>query len=139
MSNAVKSIRVDPETASDIEQLSTGKRTTFSALAAEMLREAAKMRRCPGVVFADGPAGRRARIEGTGIEVWEVISSSLALGKDERRLREAYHWLSERQILAALGYGRTYPREIDDLIRRNNAQDQAGRNVELPFARRLAR
>lgn len=139
MSNAVKSIRVDPETASDIERLSAGQRTTFSALAAEMLCEAAKTRRCPGVVFADGPAGRRARIEGTGIEIWEVISSYLALGKDERRLREAYHWLSERQILAALGYGRTYSREIEDLIRRNNAQDQAGRNAELPFARRLAR
>ena len=139
MSSAVKSIRVDPETASDIERLSTVQRTTFSALAAEMLCEAAKTRRCPGVVFADGPAGRRARIEGTGIEIWEVISSYLASGKDERRLREAYHWLSERQILTALGYGRTYPREIDDLIRRNNARDQPGQHAELPFARRLPR
>lgn len=139
MSGAVKSIRVDQETASEIERLSTGKRTTFSALAAEMLSEAAKTRRCPGVVFADGPAGRRARIEGTGIEIWEVISSYLALGKDERRLKDAYHWLSERQILAALGYGRTYPREIEDLIRRNDTQDPAGLIADLPFARRLAR
>ena len=139
MGNAVKSIRVDPETASDIERLSAGKRTTFSALAAEMLCEAAKMRRCPGVVFADGPVGRRARIEGTGIEIWEVISSYLALGKNERRLREAYHWLSERQILAALGYERMYSGEIEDLIRRNIDQDPGGRNAELPFARRLAR
>ena len=139
MSSAVKSIRVDPETASEIERLSTGQRTTFSALAAEMLCEAAKTRRCPGVVFADGPAGRRARIEGTGVEIWELISSFLTLDKDEQRLGAAYHWLSERQILAALGYGRTYPREIEDLIRRNNAQDQSGRNAELPFARRLAR
>lgn len=139
MSSAVKSIRVDPETASEIERLSTGQRTTFSALAAEMLCEGAKTRRCPGVVFADGPAGRRARVEGTGIEIWEVISSYLALGNDERRLRETYHWLSERQILAALGYGRAYPREIEDLIRRNSAQNPAGGNVGLPFARRLAR
>ena len=139
MSSAVKSIRVDPETASDIERLSTGKRTTFSALAAEMLCEATKMRRCPGVVFADGPAGRRARIEGTGIEIWEVISSYLALGKNEQRLKEAYHWLTERQLLAALGYNGAYPREIEELIQRNNAKDPAGRNAELPFARRLAR
>lgn len=139
MSSAVKSIRVDPVTASEIERLSTGKRMTFSALAAEMLCEAARMRQCPGVVFADGPAGRRARIEGTGIEVWELISSYLAVGKDEGRLREAYHWLSERQILAALGYDRMYPREIEELIRRNHAQEPAGRNADLPFARRLAR
>jgi len=139
MGSAVKSIRVDSETASDIERLSAGRRTTFSALAAEMLSEAAKMRRCPGVVFADGPSGRRARIEGTGIEVWEVISSYLALEKDEHRLREAYHWLSERQVLAALGYYRAYPREIEDLMGRSRTQSPAEGNEELPFARRLAR
>jgi len=139
MSSAVKSIRVDPKTASDIERLSKGKRVTFSALAAEMLCEAAKMRRCPGVVFADGPAGRRARIEGSGIDVWEMISSYLALGKDERRIREAYHWLSERQLLATIGYYRAYPGEIEDHIRRNRTPDPDGQNTELPFARRLAR
>lgn len=137
MGSAVRSIRVDPGTAAEIERLSVGKRTTFSALAAEMLSEAARMRRCPGVLFADGPTGRRARIEGTGIEVWEVVSSYLSLDRDERRLRQAYHWLSDRQILAALGYYRAYPEEIDDLVRRNREEEEEG--TVLPFARRLAR
>lgn len=137
MGSAVRSIRVDPGTAAEIERLSVGKRTTFSALAAEMLSEAARMRRCPGVLFADGPTGRRARIEGTGIEVWEVVSSYLSLDRDERRLRQAYHWLSDRQILAALGYYRAYPEEIDDLVRRNREEEEEG--TALPFARRLAR
>lgn len=137
MGSAVRSIRVDPGTAAEIERLSVGKRTTFSALAAEMLSEAARMRRCPGILFADGPTGRRARIEGTGIEVWEVVSSYLALDRDERRLRQAYHWLSDRQILAALGYYRAYPEEVDDLVRRNREEEEEG--TALPFARRLAR
>lgn len=137
MGSAVRSIRVDPGTAAEIERLSVGKRTTFSALAAEMLSEAARMRRCPGILFADGPTGRRARIEGTGIEVWEVVSSYLSLDRDERRLRQAYHWLSDRQILAALGYYRAYPEEVDDLVRRNREEEEEG--TALPFARRLAR
>ena len=37
-----------------------------------MLIEAVKMRRCPGVTFADGPTGRRAKIAGTGIDIWEL-------------------------------------------------------------------
>lgn len=137
MGSAVRSIRVDPGTAAEIERLSVGKRTTFSALAVEMLSEAARMRRCPGILFADGPTGRRARIEGTGIEVWEVVSSYLSLDRDERRLRQAYHWLSDRQILAALGYYRAYPEEVDDLVRRNREEEEEG--TALPFARRLAR
>jgi uncharacterized protein (DUF433 family) len=139
MGSPAKSIRVDPGTAAEIERLSAGRRTTFSALAAEMLSEAARMRRCPGILFADGPAGRRARIEGTGIEVWEVISSYLALDRDDRRLQETYHWLSDRQILAALGYYRSYPEEIEELVRRNRAEELEEDGAELPFARRLAR
>jgi uncharacterized protein (DUF433 family) len=135
---SVKSVRIDDGTARDIEQLRRGRQATFSSLASELLAEAAKMRRCPGVVFADGPYGRRARVEGTGIEVWEVIAAWLAVGKDEKRLRKAYAWLSDRQLLATLGYHRAYPKEIDKLIEANGADEQTVRE-RLPFARRSPR
>ena len=35
------------------------------SLVAEMVTEAIKMRRVPGIVFADGATGRRARVGGT--------------------------------------------------------------------------
>lgn len=101
-----------------------------------MLSEAAKMRRCPGILFADGPAGRRARIEGTGIEVWELIGSFLALKKDERRLAAAYDFLTPRQIRAALGYAAAYPEEIRALVEINAATEAT---IDLPFARRARR
>jgi uncharacterized protein (DUF433 family) len=135
---SVKSVRVDDGTVRDIEQLRRGRQATFSSLASELLAEAAKMRRCPGVVFADGPYGRRARVEGTGIEVWEVIAAWLAVGKDEKRLRKAFAWLSDRQLLATLGYHRAYPKEIDELIEANGAAEQTVRE-RLPFARRSPR
>jgi len=116
-------VRVDEGTVRDIERLRRGRQATFSFLASELLAEAAKARRCPGVVFADGPYGRRARIEGTGIEVWEVVAAWLAVGKAKKRLRKAYAWLSDRQLLAALGYYRAYPKEIDDLIQANSTGD----------------
>ncbi len=94
------------------------------------------MRRCPGILFADGPAGRRARVEGTGIEVWEIIASYQALGQDERRLRKTYSWLSDRQLLAALGYFRAYPDEIKRLIAVNESENDEAVANQLPFARR---
>ena len=139
MKTSVKSVRIDDATARDIEQLRRGRRATFSSLASELIAEAAKMRRCPGVVFADGPSGRRARIEGTGIEVWEVIASYLALGKDKKRLKKAYVWLSDRQLLAALGYYRAYPHEIEDLVESNRSLDEKTIRERLPFARRSSR
>lgn len=136
MKSIVKSVRIDDATARDIERLRRGRTATFSSLASELLAEAAKMRRCPGVVFGDGPSGRRARIEGTGIEVWEVIGSYLSLGQNEKRLKKAYGWLSDRQLLAAIGYYRAYAQEIDDLIEANRALDEKTVSERLPFARR---
>jgi uncharacterized protein (DUF433 family) len=79
------------------------------------------MRRCPGVVFADGPSGRRARIAGTGLDVWEVVAAYKGLDRDLDRLREAYHWLSDGHLRAALGYYAAYPEEIDRQIARSES------------------
>lgn len=41
-------------------------------LAARYLRESLVTEEYPGIVFVEGPAGRRAHIAGTGFDVWEV-------------------------------------------------------------------
>lgn len=78
--------------------------------------EAEKLRRVPGIVFADGPAGRRARIFGTGLEVFEVIEDYLDIGRDRAALDEIYDWLTPAQLDAALAYYTAYPEEIDEWI-----------------------
>ncbi len=83
----------------------------------DLMAEAEKMRRVPGITFADGPTGRRARIAGTGIEVFEVIFSYRSMGESWDRLRTAFHWLSDDQLLAALTYAQTYPEEINARIK----------------------
>ena len=93
----------------------------FSAVSIELLSEAVKMKRCPGIVFADGPSGRRARIAGTGIDVWEIIATYNSLHQDNDRLRNTYHWLSEPQLRAALSFYKLYSEEVDRQILRNEA------------------
>ena len=119
MKTVQKSLRLPKEIAKAIEELAEVSAQDFSAAAIELLTEAIKMRRCPGIVFADGPTGRRARIAGTGLDVWEVIATYRSVGRKVARLRQAYPWLSEPQLRAALGYYAAYPDEIDRRIALN--------------------
>jgi uncharacterized protein (DUF433 family) len=119
MGSVQKSIRIPDEVAKTIQEEAESSSRDFSAVANELLAEAVKVKRCPGIVFADGPAGRRARIAGTGLDVWEVVAIYKSLDQDDARLREAYHWLSEPQLRSALSYYRLYPEEIERQITRN--------------------
>jgi uncharacterized protein (DUF433 family) len=116
-----KSIRIPDDVAKTIKDEAERSGRDFSAVANELLTEAVKLKRCPGIIFSDGPGGRRARIAGTGLEVWEVVATYTSLNRDDVRLREAYHWLSEPQLRSALSYYRLYPEEIERQITRNEA------------------
>lgn len=121
MGSVQKSLRIPHEVAKTIEEKAESSGRDFSAVANELLAEAVKMSRCPGIVFADGPSGRRARIAGTGLDVWEVIATYKSLDQDEIRLRAAYHWLAEPQLRAALAYYRLYADEIERQTARNES------------------
>lgn len=116
MASLQKSLRIPEGTAHAVEEVARTSRRDFSSVANEMLEEAVKMRRCPGIIFADGPSGRRARIAGTGLEVWEVISTYNNVDRGWSRLRESYDWLDEIQLRAALAYYAAYTDEIDRRI-----------------------
>ncbi len=102
-----------------IDEIAKERGEDFSATAKNLLEEAIIMRRCPGIIFSHGISGRRARIAGTGIEVWEVIAQYKSSNQEEKQLEEVFHWLQPGQIKAALGYYAAYPDEIEDLIGRN--------------------
>lgn len=119
MNTIQKSLRIPHDVVKAMEELAEIAGQDFSTLAVELLGEGTRMRRCPGVIFADGPSGRRARIAGTGLDVWEVIATYQSLDRDPARLRQAYPWLSEAQLRAALGYYSAYPEEIDRRIALN--------------------
>lgn len=87
----------------------------------ELLTEAEKMLRVPGTVFVDGPAGRCARIAGSGLEVFELIGQYWASNENLEELLEGFHWLTGDQILAAIRYAREFPEEIEAMLRESEA------------------
>ena len=133
MAGVQKSLRLPAETMKEIEQLANETGQDFSNVTKDLLQAAIKMRRCPGILFAEGANGRRARVAGTGIEVWEVIAAYKSVKEDFKRLQKAYHWLSPEQLKAALGYYRIYPQEIDRLIERNEEWNEEKVRDRYPF------
>ena len=138
MSSVQKSIRLPEEAVKEIETLASSTGKDFSGLARDLLIEAVKMRRCPGITFAEGPAGRRARIAGTGVDVWELIATFKGLGESYVKLKKAYHWLSEQQLRSALSFYALYPKEIDERITRNVEMTHEKIVKRFPFLARPA-
>jgi len=132
MKTIQKTLRVPEEIVKQIDELAEISGRDFSSAAIELLSEAVKMRQCPGIVFADGPTGRRARLAGTGIDVWEVIATYKSVEQDKARLQEVYSWLSEAQLRATIGYYMTYSKEIDRIITLNERWSPAHLRKQHP-------
>ena len=133
MSSIQKSLRLPEAAVKDIESLAENTGKDFSGLVRDLLVEAIKMRRCPGIVFADNSLGRRARVAGSGIDVWEVIATFRGLKEDYEKLKKAYHWFNNQQIRSALSYYALYPEEIDELIDQNERMTQDEIVKKFPF------
>ena len=133
MSTIQKSLRLPEKAVKDIESLAKNTGKDFSGLARDLLMEAIKMRKCPGITFADGPTGRRARVAGSGIDVWEVLATFKGMKEDYGKLKQAYHWLTDQQIRSALSYYALYPDEINETIAQNENITQDEVLKRFPF------
>lgn len=133
MPTVQKSLRMPEEIIKEIEDLSKDSAMDFTAVVNELLEEALKMHRCPGIVFTEGTSGKRARIAGAGIEVWEVVAAYKSVGEDFKRLKKTYHWLTEQQLKTAIGYYRLYPEEIDAIISENESLTYKEIQRKYPF------
>ena len=75
----------------------------------------------PLVRFADGPVGRRARLIGTGKDVWEVIAVVRDNGGDDAESAR-YLEIPLGLVQAATAYYGTYTNEIDQQIEANEQE-----------------
>jgi len=128
-----RGLRIPVELEREIEREGATRGQSWSAAALELLEEAVRMRRAPGIMFGDGSVGRRALVSGTGLDVWEIIATWHAADRDYNQLKLAYPWLSEVQLRAALGYYQLYPREIDVRLEEERSWTPERVRRELPF------
>lgn len=95
---------------------------SISAVGERLIDEGLRMEAHPGVVFRDGPSGRRAGLA-AGPDVWEVIGlmRSLTGSVEERAVRVAAQLgLALPQVRAASRYYAEFTDEIDGEIAQND-------------------
>lgn len=90
-------------------------------LAQRYVEEGLRMDEHPLIRFADGPAGRRARLLGTGKDVWEVVATVRDNGGDPGAAAR-YLEVPLGLVQAAVGYYGAYPDEIDQWIDLNEQE-----------------
>ncbi len=111
-------IRIASHTIRALRERSAQSGEPIVRLAQRYIDEGMRLDRHPGIVFRDGPAGRRAVVVG-GPDVWEVIAAARSAPESGEKLIEA---LAERigipneKIRIAIRYYAEYPEEVDRFI-----------------------
>jgi predicted DNA-binding protein len=118
------SIRMSSRT---LERLDLGARRRGEAkarTAERLIDEGLRMEDHPGIVFRDGPAGRRAALAG-GPDVWEVIETLKSTGlTGERAVAATAEWgvLTHAQVHTAVRYYADFRDEVDERIAHNSEE-----------------
>jgi hypothetical protein len=102
-----------------------------SRLAERYIDEGIRIDDHPGIVFRDGPAGRRPGLA-LGPDVWEVIgvlNGAPERGEAAVPYAADYLNLPPTQVRSAVSYYATYPDEIDEWIARNDEEAEAAEAV----------
>jgi hypothetical protein len=122
------SIRFDEQLLARLRRRAQGSPgSTVSGLAQRLVDEGLRMGEHPGILFKDGPSGRRAALA-FGPDVWEVVkvlreidergSAAVAAAADVLGLPES-------KVRAAMHYYSAYPDEMDAEVARADAESAA--------------
>lgn len=96
-------------------------------MAERYIDEGLRMDEHPGIVFRDGPGGRRATVIGA-LDVWQIIAViNDQTVRGEQAIAAAAQWLGldDAHIRVAVGYYGEFNDEIDALIDRNRIEADA--------------
>ena len=107
-------------------------------LAQRYVEEGLRTDEHPLIRFVDGPAGRRPRLQGTGLDVWEAIWVIRDNNGDEREAAE-YLGIPLGLIQAAVAYYGAYRDEIDEWIELNARESEAAHEAWLAGQQALKR
>jgi hypothetical protein len=120
------SIRMSPQTHARLDIGAQRRGEAKSRTAERLIDEGLRMEDHPGIVFKDGPTGRRAALS-FGPDVWEVVKVVKEFGSTgEQAIAGAAEWgnLSHAQVNVALRYYGDFSEEIDDRIAFNREETE---------------
>jgi hypothetical protein len=128
-----RSVRFEPSTDARLAAFAARRAgLSHSGAAALLVEEGLRMDAHPGVLFREGPAGRRAVLAG-GPDVWEVVRSVKEVratnpdltGDAVLDLVVELTGVRRRLVDVAVGYYADHPTEVDALIADADAAEAA--------------
>jgi hypothetical protein len=125
------SIRMSEPTMDRLDLHARRRGEAKSRIAERLIDEGLRMQEHPGVVFRDGPAGRRAALAG-GPDIWEVIETLRGTGQTgEQAIGLTARWgnLTHTQVRTAVRYYADFTEEIDERIALNRLEAERGRTA----------
>jgi hypothetical protein len=117
MATRTRSFRLSEETLQRLEDRAAETGRTPSALAARFIEEGLRMDAHPFVVFRERPAGRRAMLAGSRLNISYVVDTAKAAGSVERAAESLD--LPVSRVKAGLGYYADFRAEIEAEIERD--------------------
>jgi hypothetical protein len=120
---ASTSYRLTEELKRRLAERASAEGISETALVTRTLDEGLRTAEHPGIVYRDGPSGRRAALAG-GPDVWEVVLAVRhATGRGDARVADAARQagLSEAMVRLAVNFAAAHPDEIDRRIAANDA------------------
>ena len=123
------SLRMSAPTLRRLEERARTRREPKARTAERLIDEGLRMEDHPGIVFRDGPTGRRAALAG-GPDVWEVIETlqgtSLA-GEKAVAATAAWGNLTPAEVRVAVRYYGEYRDEVDERVMLNRQEAERQR------------
>ena len=107
-------------------------------LAQRYVEEGLRTDEHPLIRFVDGPAGRRPRLQGTGLDIWEAVSVTRDNDGNERAAAE-YLGIPLGLVQAAVAYYGAYQDEIEEWIELNARESQTAHEAWLAGQQALKR
>ncbi len=134
------SYRLDPALKTRLETQSRAEGTSERALLERLLAEGLDILHHPGIVYRDGPTGRRAALA-VGPDVWEVASALRhTRGGEEKRiaaLAEQFD-LHPRHIRTAIDFAAAHREQIEREVAANDIAIEEARKLAGQRARLMA-
>ncbi|MDQ2638675.1 MAG: hypothetical protein M3Y83_17565 [Actinomycetota bacterium] len=141
MASRATSYRLDAVIKSRLERQAAAEGITERVLLERLVSEGLDTLHHPGIVYRDGPTGRRAALA-VGPDVWEVVSALRhTKGSEEKRvaaLADQFD-LHPRHIRTAIDFAASHRDEIDAQVRTNDEAAKAARELANGRAGLMAR
>lgn len=109
------SFRLPEDLVVRLDEEASDQQAAVTTLVISILDEGLKTRRFPGVTYRDGPAGRRAALQG-GPDIWEIIRDvKHARGRGQTRVSHVARdaGLDESDVRLAVDFYAAFPDEVD--------------------------